>query len=56
VFQFERWLGLVPSYSVFSVYSVVLAEEINHGLHRKHGEDTEQKRKVGDCTALNRVI
>ena len=34
-------LVLVPFYSVRSVYSVVLPCKFNHGIHGKHGEDTE---------------
>jgi len=33
VVHFEKWLILVPLYSVLSVYSVVLAGKNNHGIH-----------------------
>ena len=41
VVHFEKRLILVPLYSVRSVYSVALVLQDNHGIHRKHGEDTE---------------
>ena len=39
--HFEKLLILYPLCSVPSVYSVVLADNNNHGIHGKHGEDTE---------------
>jgi hypothetical protein len=45
VVHFEKRFILVPLHSLFSVYYVVLTEKDNHGIHRKHGEDTEQESK-----------